>query len=142
MFDSLCKLFCGNSNSGDALIHLRSVMYEGGIGIVSAKCCSPLASQSDEKLKNNVDIALKNSGSNISVMTISITDARKALSKIKSGDLEPSEHRLVEQIQSLVSTQGFNIFPILIINRKIAFYGGIPEPEKIEKKLLPSEEVA
>lgn len=135
MFDALCRVLCGSQNSNDALVSLRAVMRSDSIGIISASCCAPLAAKQDDILRANVEIALEETGAALPVTLISITEAQKALTRVKNGELEPSEYRLVEQIQSLVATQGLSIFPILIVNRKLAFYGGVPGPEKIVSKL-------
>ena len=135
MFDALCRVFCGSQNSNDALVKLRATMGADSVGIISASCCAPLAAKQDDTLRANVEIALQETGTTLPVTLISITEAQKALAKVKNGELEPAEHRLVEQIQSLVATQGLSIFPILIVDRKLAFYGGVPEPDKIVSKL-------
>lgn len=136
MLEMLCKFFCSSSGTSDNFqFTLREVLKEGGIGVVSASCCAPMAAEKDDELTKNVKIALNESGhTTTDLKVISITDAQKALPRINS-QLVAAEQRLVSQIQNLVSTNGFSIFPILIIDRKIAFYGGIPTPEMIKEKL-------
>lgn len=141
MLHLLCKLFCGpsDSKSGNAESKLndslRAVLKEDAVAIISASCCAPMAGEKDEALKNNIVTALQETGRDGGYSFISITDAQRALPKL-NGELQPSEQRLVSQIQMLVSSQGFSIFPILVIDRKVAFYGGIPTAVMIKEKLL------
>lgn len=144
MLHFLCKLFCGTGSSsttgeGNSAARpedaLRAVLKEDAVAIISASCCAPMAGQKDEALKNNIVEALKDSGRSGGYSFISITDAQRSLPRI-NDELEPAAQRVVSQIQMLVSSQGFSIFPILVIDRKVSFYGGIPTPDMIKEKLL------
>lgn len=146
MLQLLCKLFCGpggapsvGSGTADTRADdsLRAVLREDAIAIISASCCAPMASEKDEALKNNIVAALKDSGRSGAYSFISITDAQRALPRV-TPELEPAAQRVITQIQMLVSSQGFSIFPILVIDRKVSFYGGIPTPDMIKEKLLQS----
>lgn len=143
MLHFLCKLFCGSGSSStsgggksDTQLDnsLRDVLKEDAIAIISASCCAPMAGAKDEALKNNIVAALKDSGRSAAYSFISITDAQRILPRI-AGELDPAAQRVVSQIQMLVSSQGFSIFPILVIDRKVTFYGGIPTPDMIREKL-------
>lgn len=136
MLEKLCSLLCGGERAEDTAQALREVLDGRGVGIVSARCCAPLAAAQDERLEANLAEALKTSGRDGGYRVISITDAQKTLPRI-ARDLRPAEQRLVAQIQSLVNTEGFAVFPILVIGGKVAYYGGLPTPEMIERKLAP-----
>lgn len=113
---------------------LRALLAPDAVAIISASCCAPMASDRDEALKMNLEAALQQAGRDDGYAFISITEAQRQLPKLQD-ELEPAELRLVNQVQMLVSTQGFAIFPILIVGRKVAFYGGIPTPAMIRDKL-------
>jgi len=137
MFDKICSLFCGGHETDDRVDSLRSILSEQGTGIVSASCCAPMAAQNDKALEQNLRRALADAGRSSHYQVISITDAQKAVGKLKQ-ELSPAQHRLVMQIQGMVATQGFSVFPILMLGGQIAFYGGLPTPEMIAEKLPPA----
>jgi hypothetical protein len=138
MIQFLCKLVCGSGQSDDSAERLRELLREDGVGILSAACCAPTAAEHDAALGRNLAEALRGCGREESVPVLSITDAQRALPKV-GEQLAPAEARLVQQIQGLVSSQGFSVFPMLVINRRIAFYGGLPSTEMIAAKLEPAE---
>jgi len=135
MLQGLCKLFCSSSDSSQVRDDLIAVANGQNPGLLSAACCVPGASSNDEALLQNFQNVLKETGQdNESIRIISITDARKVLPTMQN-DLTPSGRRLVAQIQQLVAQNGFGIFPILILNGRIAYFGGVPSTEMIREKL-------
>jgi hypothetical protein len=134
MLDKICSIFCGGHAADERVHSLRSILSDHGIGIVSASCCAPMAAQNDKALEKNLHQALVESDRAPDYQVISITDAQKALGKLKQ-ELTPAQQRLVMQIQGMVSTQGFSVFPILMLGGRIAYYGGLPTPEMIAEKL-------
>lgn len=136
MFGAICRLFCGPATTDDTAQTLRDTLKPGGVGVISASCCSPGSVESDKRMLSAANAALQEQGREPSCLLVSITDAQRALPKVAPG-LSPAEQRLVTQIQSLVSTQGFSVFPVLVVDQKIAFYGGVPTSRMVADKLRP-----
>lgn len=134
MFEKICSIFCGGHDTDAQLDTLRTLLSADGRGIVSARCCAPMAAQSDDAMQANLREALAAVGESDEHQFISITDAQKTLPKMNK-ELTPAQQRLVMQIQGMVSSQGFSIFPMLLIGGQIAYYGGIPSAEMIREKL-------
>jgi hypothetical protein len=137
MLKKICSIFCGGHETDETAESLRKILSDQGRGIISASCCAPMAAHHDKALEENLGEALVSTGHSPDYQVISITDAQKAVSKVEQ-ELTPDQQRLVQQIQGMVSTQGFSIFPILLIGGKIAYYGGLPTPEMIAEKLSPA----
>ena len=138
MLGKICSLFCSGAEADDTLDSLRAVLGSDGVGIVSARCCAPTSANQDDALEGNLREALSSIGRAPDYHVISITDAQKMLPKLKA-ELAAPQQRLVSQIQMMVATQGFSIFPILVIGGKVAYYGGLPSPEMIIDKFAPAK---
>lgn len=136
MIGAICRFICGPAKGADA-DQLRSLLRAGSVGVVSARCCAPMSADADEKMLAAANAALRQQGRQGDCLLISITDAQRALPGISAG-LAPGEQRLVTQIQSLVASQGFSVFPLLVIDQKIAFYGGLPTADMVLDKLRPA----
>ena len=136
MFGAICRLICGPANTDDTEARLRETLKPGGVGVISASCCAPGSAESDKRMLLAANAALRERGREPACLLVSITDAQRALPKVAPG-LSPAEQRLVTQIQSLVSTEGFSVFPLLVVDQKIAFYGGVPTPQMVADKLRP-----
>ncbi len=100
------------------------------IVILSGFCCNPLSVGTDEKLKSAVLQALTSMHKSAEIHIVSITDAQQNLNSL-SDKHEP----LAEDIKSIFQTHGLKAFPALIINGKLAFYGGVPDIEMLTEKL-------
>ena len=132
MLDKLCSLFCSPSNSSSS--DLSSVIEPGAISVVSASCCSSTSAVNDDAMLNTVRDYIDREGLNKNINFITITDAQKALPEL-SKSLNAQQTQLVGQIQTLFTTQGLNVFPLLIVDQNIAFYGGIPTVDMLSEKL-------
>jgi len=126
----LDKLF--GSKKADIVTDQLLSIEEGkpSIVILSASCCNPLAIPGDNKLKKNVTEALTNLGMDIEVHLLTITSAQSHMNSL------PAQYKgLGTKLMGLFQSKGIGAFPALIINGEIAFYGGIPQVEQIQKKL-------
>ncbi len=139
MFNFLCKAMCGSGGTDLKSEQIRALLQKQGVGVLSASCCAPMSAADDEAMINNALVVMRECGRSQDIPVISITDAQKVLGRIENT-LEPAEQRLVAQIRSLFATQGFNIFPILVFDRKIIFYGGLPTVEMIRAKVTGNME--
>lgn len=48
---------------------------------------------------------------------------------------DPGQKQLIQSVVTLFQANGLSIFPLLIINGRVAFYGGIPTAEMIQERL-------
>lgn len=136
MIGAICRLFCGPATTDETAQTLRDTLKPGGVGVISASCCAPGSAEADKRMLSATNAALQAQGREPSCLLVSITDAQRALPKVAPA-LSAAEQRLVTQIQSLVSTQGFSVFPLLVVDQKIAFYGGVPTTQMVADKLRP-----
>lgn len=126
------KLFGGGAKKTDVALEELLSREEGkpSIVILSASCCNPLAIPGDNKLKKNVTGALTNLGIDLEVHLVTITSAQSHMNSL------PAQHKeLGNKLMGLFQSKGIGAFPALIINGKIAFYGGVPQVEQIQEKL-------
>jgi hypothetical protein len=124
------KLFCCSKNKVNLEQWFHFDDEKPSIIILSGLCCNPLSYGIDEKLKNTVNQALATVNKAAEVRTISVTEAREHLST-----LSDKHSLLVENIQSVFQSHGLKAFPALIINGKLAFYGGAPSADMLVDKL-------
>jgi len=115
-----------------------NLMEANHIGILSAQCCNSSAVAMDEELIQNVNKAMGNTSVALEIHFETITTAQKSLRSF-SGKLTDSQNALVNKIMSLFQVKGLSVFPVLIINGELAFYGGVPTVEMIQKKLVAME---
>lgn len=141
MFDKICNLFCGSHKDQPNAEVMRQLLGAQGRGVLSASCCAPMAAKDDDTLVENLRTALATVGEADDVPVINITEAQKVVRQIRN-DLSPDQQRVIQQIEGMVASQGFSVFPVLLIEGKVAFYGGVPTPEMIIEKLKQSVPVA
>jgi hypothetical protein len=110
--------------------HTRAALSPEHIGILSARCCDSSAALRDTQLHANVSAALQRCGDTRSIVVTSITAAQSHLRQLEA-EATPEQKRLIETVAALFQTHGLSIFPILIINGRVAFYGGVPNTDMI-----------
>lgn len=136
---SLSSLFCAitgcSTPAGGNADSLRAALSKDNIGIISASCCDASAPAKDEALKANVSAAMKATGDKRAVAVETITTAQKYL-RGTDFHVGAGEKQLVESVMSLFQSSGMAIFPLLIVDGKLASYGGVPSVEQIKGKLL------
>lgn len=120
---------------------VAALLAPGGVGILTARCCDPGAVAGDERLLQALEEARNRRGLDFTVTVETITAAHKSLRAL-SGALNGPQQRLVEQLMALFQTKGLAMFPVLIIDGKLAFYGGVPTAAMIEEKLADLEQAA
>ncbi len=102
--------------------------------ILSGVCCNPFSYSTEEQLQKNIRSALKTLNIESGIHIITITEAQHSLQTL------PKEYlSLVDNIVAIFQSMGLKAFPAIIINGKLAFYGGIPSIEMIQDKLRESE---
>ncbi|MBI1889569.1 MAG: hypothetical protein HYS18_02880 [Burkholderiales bacterium] len=123
-----------SSNDGQGLANLNALLNKDGIAILSAACCDSLASTKDEALKTNLKRAMEETGVNSNVTESTITETRKQLREL-GANADEAQKQFKDNLASLFQSHGLAAFPMLFIGGRIAFYGGVPSTEMIQKKL-------
>ena len=113
---------------------LKALLDKNNIGILSAACCDTTAGPKDEALKVSVRQAMENTGDRRAVVVETITSAQQHMRALEAqADL--GQKLLIQNVVTLFQANGLSIFPLLIINGRIAFYGGVPTLALIEQRL-------
>jgi hypothetical protein len=116
------------TETGDKMLAL---LQRGGVGVLSASCCYAGAKALDDVLLAD----LRASGlREDEIKTETITDAQRALPAIMNK-LDPAQRELINTITGLFMQNGLTVFPMLLVDGQLAFYGGSPGTEAIRAKL-------
>jgi hypothetical protein len=122
------KWFTQRNDSANKMLE---VLQPGGIGVLSAACCYAGAKALDDTLVAD----LKAAGVSADEIKMeNITTAQQAL-PLMMVKLNASQRTLVQTITGLFMRNGLSVFPMLIVNGEIAFYGGSPGKEALAQKL-------
>jgi hypothetical protein len=124
---------CCATNTSDPST-LKALLDRNNVGVLSAACCDSTAGPKDERLKKNLLDAMEKSGDNRAVIVETITSAQKHMRALAS-QADPNQKRLIESVITLFNANGLGIFPLLIINGRVAYYGGVPSAEMIQESL-------
>ena len=123
---------CATSSSDPST--LKALLDKNNIGILSAACCDSTAGPKDEGLKDNLRQAMARTGDHRAVVVETITSAQQHMRALEAqADL--GQKLLIQNVVTLFQANGLSIFPLLIINGRIAFYGGVPTLALIEQRL-------
>lgn len=114
--------------------NLKAVLSKQNIGVLSASCCDAMAPMLDEQLKVNLQAAVDATGDKRQIALETVTTAQKHLRQ-PSFEVTADEKQLIESIMRLFQAQGMSIFPMLIVNGRVASYGGVPSVDDIKAKL-------
>ncbi|NOU18586.1 MAG: hypothetical protein HOO91_13605 [Bacteroidales bacterium] len=98
--------------------------------MVSASCCNPLAIPTDEKMKKRLNNVLSELKIESKLHVVTLTSAQSVLKQ-----LDKKYESVAAEIMGIFQSKGLGGFPILIINNKVAFYGGVPEEENLKVKI-------
>lgn len=113
---------------------VKALLDKNNIGILSAACCDSTAGPKDEELKKNLVDAMKKAGDNRAVIMVTITSAQKHMRALES-EADAGQKQLIQSVVALFQANGLSIFPLLIINGRVAYYGGVPSAEMIQERL-------
>lgn len=120
------------SEAGKRLVEMLS---PGSVVILSAKCCNPMAGPADEALTAKLKAACAETGVDAQIIRVeTVTEAQSALPSV-AKELDARQLALTQKLTTLFMTQGLGVFPMLIIDGEMAFYGGVPEVAQIREKL-------
>lgn len=134
---SLLRFFKPSCSAGSCETDSGSVqelLSKEKIGILSASCCDASTQSKDEQLASNLSAAMERAGIERQVVFSTITATRQQLRDLGTqvGD---DVKTFKENLAGLFQGQGLAAFPMLLLNGKIAFYGGVPSVDMIAQKL-------
>lgn len=99
------------------------------VAVVSIVCCGTGSKDEDAKALRAVNEALQLAQAHTDALLVSAMDAQRYASNLPAS-ADPAVKRLVQQIAALYAQHGLAAFPITLIDRKVAFYGGVPTVEQ------------
>lgn len=117
-----------------ATAHLDELLGRGSVAVVSAACCDATCTPKDEELAAHLGSALERTRLQRPVAFGTLTGTQKQLRDAGSA-LEGVALDFRNQLGALFQTQGLGAFPLLLVDGRIAFYGGIPSIDAIADKL-------
>jgi hypothetical protein len=118
-----------------APLELHELLGPGRVGVLSAACCDANSAARDEQLRANLASALQQTGSHHRPVHSTLTLARHQLRQLGTRIDGPAA-AFRDDLATLFQTHGLAAFPLLIVDGRIAFYGGVPSTEAIGHKLL------
>ncbi|XVJ71141.1 MAG: hypothetical protein HEQ39_17145 [Rhizobacter sp.] len=113
---------------------VKALLDQNNIGILSAACCDSTASSKDQALQNNLREAMDRVKDSRAVIVDTITSAQQNLRTLEA-QADTRQKQLIQNVVSLFQSNGLSIFPLLIVNGRVAFYGGVPSIEMIQDTL-------
>jgi hypothetical protein len=118
-----------------APLEIHELLGRGRVGVLSAACCDASSAARDEQLQANLASALQKTGSRQRPVHSTLTVARHQLRELGT-QVDGPVAAFRDDLATLFQTRGLAAFPLLIVDGRIAFYGGVPSTEIIELKLL------
>jgi len=94
--------------------------------ILSGACCNPKLTDLDNKIRERITEIAKNKNLQPSIKVLAATSSMGGLGLGKEID---------DAVLGLIKSRGMNVLPVVIINGKIAFYGGLASASLIEDKI-------
>lgn len=113
---------------------MKALLDKNNVGILSAACCDSNAGPKDEGLKQNLLKAMEQAGDTRAVVVETITSAQQHMRTLES-QADAGQKQLIQNVVMLFQTNGLSIFPLLIVNGRVAYYGGVPSVEMIQERL-------
>lgn len=113
---------------------MKALLDKNNVGILSAACCDSTAAPKDEGLKQNLLKAMEQAGDQRAVIVETITSAQQHMRTLES-QADAGQKQLIQDVVALFQANGLSIFPLLIVNGRVACYGGVPSVEMIQEKL-------
>jgi hypothetical protein len=122
---------CATSSDPSAM---KALLDKNNIGILSAACCDSGAGAKDESLKKNLQDAMAKSGDTRAVIVETITAAQQHMRAL-DAHADVGQKQLIQNVVALFQANGLGIFPLLIVNGRVATYGGVPSAQMIHEHL-------
>ncbi|MEZ5644834.1 MAG: hypothetical protein R3E94_08505 [Burkholderiaceae bacterium] len=113
---------------------LTRLLDRRSIGIVTAVCCDCVANAKNEGLQSHLRQAMAQVGDDRTVVVETLVTAQQHLRRFQA-QADEGQLSLIGHVVALFETYGLAIFPLLLINGRIAFYGGVPDVEVLKASL-------
>jgi hypothetical protein len=138
---ALLPACCTSSSTPDEAAGFQALLDARHIGVLSAACCDATAAGKDEALQANLQQAMAAERDTRPVVMQNITSAQRHLRAL-GADTPAPQRQLVDSVVSLFQSHGLAVFPLLIVDGRVAFYGGAPSVELIRAKLRAQARIA
>lgn len=112
---------------------IEKALQPGAVAVISIACCMP-GGAGDEAVLKVVSEGLAAADVAQAPILVSATEAQKFAMKMP-GHLDASARRAIEQVMALFAQHGMSIFPVVLVDRHIAFYGGAPTAEQFSTRV-------
>lgn len=122
----------GSCETGSGSV--QELLSKEKIGILSASCCDSSTQARDEQLASNLSAAMEKAGVERQVVFSTITATRQQLRDL-GAQVGDDVKTFKENLAGLFQSHGLAAFPMLIVNGKIAFYGGVPSIDMLAQNL-------
>jgi hypothetical protein len=126
-----------SASAGEGSAPLSELLGRGTVAVISASCCDAMSTPKDEALAANLDTALERTGLKRTVAFGTLTGTREHL-RAQASTLDGIALEFRNQLGALFQTRGLAAFPLLLVDGRVVFYGGIPSAEAIAEKLTPA----
>lgn len=113
---------------------LDDLLAPGRLVIMSAACCDATCAPRDAEMAENLALALRQADSGASVTVATLTDTQRQL-KALGADAVGAVAQLRDQLGGVFRAHGLAAFPLLLVDGRVAFYGGIPSVDAIVARL-------
>lgn len=113
---------------------LDELLGRGAVAVISAACCDAMSTPRDEALAANLVAALANANLQRPIAFGTLTGTRAQLRDAGSA-LEGTMLDFRNQLGALFQTEGLAAFPLVLIDGRIAFYGGVPTVGALAERL-------
>lgn len=118
----------------------KALLEASNVGVLSAACCDSTAAAKDQALMANLQQAMQAEGDQRAVIFETITSAQKHIRTLQAV-AGAEQHKLIGGVVALFQANGLSIFPLLIIDGRVAYYGGAPTVEAIRERLQARKRV-
>lgn len=125
----------GVVSNEDRVATLEELLRSGSVAVISAACCDAMSTPKDEELVRNLTQALEAAaGPSRSVAFGTLTGTRQQL-RAQASTLDGVALAFRDQLGALFQTQGLAAFPLVLVDGRLAFYGGVPSVQAIAERL-------
>lgn len=113
---------------------IEQALQANAVAVISMACCMPGSESADDATIAAVTQGMQTLGEPTTPVVVSATDAQKLAMGVPAHYDEASR-RVVEQVMALFTQHGMGVFPVVIIDRQIAFYGGSPTADQVVSRV-------
>lgn len=126
-------LFKNKSADAD-IATVKRALGPQAVAVLSASCCMPGTAEVDAQADAAARAALASAQLDWPLLHVTVTQAQSVLPRV-SGELDPAQRALADQVTALFLTHGLSVFPIVLAHQRLVSYGGAPQAALILKAL-------